>query len=76
MGCNGVGKSTLLKLITGELIPNSGSIESLGHIAYLPQQQENSLHNSIADFLNASEKLQALTRITSLCWLFLTISNF
>lgn len=42
VGENGVGKSTLLKLIVGELTPNSGSI-ILGHnttIAYYAQELE------------------------------------
>ncbi len=50
LGSNGIGKSTLLKLISGLLSPNSGSVEVLGteaqkhtlpmlqNIAYLPEE--------------------------------------
>jgi ATPase subunit of ABC transporter with duplicated ATPase domains len=36
-GANGTGKSTLLKLICGELQQNSGTIKTFGKIAYLNQ---------------------------------------
>ena len=37
VGENGVGKSTLLRLITGELVPDSGTISVKGRVGYLPQ---------------------------------------
>lgn len=37
IGENGVGKSTLLKLIAGELIPNQGKIQTEITFNYLPQ---------------------------------------
>lgn len=36
-GSNGCGKSTVLKLITGELQPSAGTIKTFGRIAYLNQ---------------------------------------
>lgn len=33
LGRNGEGKSTLMKLISGQLIPSTGNIETLGHLA-------------------------------------------
>ncbi|WP_059005926.1 ABC-F family ATP-binding cassette domain-containing protein [Streptomyces specialis] len=37
IGLNGTGKSTLLKLIAGELTPASGTVRVAGEIGYLPQ---------------------------------------
>ena len=37
IGANGTGKSTLLKLIAGELPPSRGSIKVSGEVGYLPQ---------------------------------------
>jgi ATPase subunit of ABC transporter with duplicated ATPase domains len=37
IGVNGTGKSTLLKLIAGELTPLEGSVRVAGGIGYLPQ---------------------------------------
>lgn len=64
VGKNGIGKSTLLRLIVGELMPDSGSIETIGSIAYCPQKTTLDLTTTVADMLNVSEKLQALDRIT------------
>ncbi|MFV0632854.1 ABC-F family ATP-binding cassette domain-containing protein [Demequina sp.] len=37
VGANGVGKSTLLKLLAGELAPDSGAITRPPRLAYVPQ---------------------------------------
>ncbi|MCP2169004.1 ribosomal protection-like ABC-F family protein [Goodfellowiella coeruleoviolacea] len=37
-GPNGTGKSTLLRVLAGELVPDSGSVTRRGRIAYLPQE--------------------------------------
>ncbi|EST38382.1 hypothetical protein N566_07780 [Streptomycetaceae bacterium MP113-05] len=37
IGVNGTGKSTLLKLIAGELTPQEGSVRVAGEVGYLPQ---------------------------------------
>ncbi len=37
VGANGVGKSSLLKILAGEIQPNSGSVARDGVIYYLPQ---------------------------------------
>lgn len=70
IGKNGVGKSTLLKLITGELEPSSGAMHIEGRIAYLPQMMvvpdnlsSRERNQSIAAFMGCEEKLQALNRI-------------
>ena len=37
VGLNGVGKSTLLRLIAGKLRPMSGSVQAAGVVDYLPR---------------------------------------
>ena len=37
IGTNGTGKSTLMRLIAGELSPTSGSVRVAGEVGYLPQ---------------------------------------
>ncbi|MBD2353558.1 ABC-F family ATP-binding cassette domain-containing protein [Tolypothrix sp. FACHB-123] len=37
VGCNGVGKSTLLKILAGQISPNQGSVSRHGVVYYLPQ---------------------------------------
>lgn len=63
IGKNGIGKSTLLKLIAGELLPNQGSIEIIGKVSYLPQNFDFDSNAIVADILGIKNKLQALERI-------------
>ncbi|PYZ98952.1 ABC-F type ribosomal protection protein [Alteribacter lacisalsi] len=42
VGRNGEGKSTLMKMLAGELEPDSGSVELLGDLAYIPQLEDAS----------------------------------
>lgn len=53
LGENGVGKSTLLKLLTGLIFPNSGTINTLG---YLPSKREP---NFLSSFFFLSEELES-----------------
>lgn len=41
IGDNGVGKTTLLRLISGELRPDNGSIKTTGEIGFLKQTQDD-----------------------------------
>lgn len=50
VGPNGVGKSTLARLMLRELVPTSGSIEQSGKISYLAQHQERE-RQIVSDFL-------------------------
>jgi len=63
VGRNGVGKSTLLKLILGMLVPDAGSIDTVGRIAYCPQELEIAAEETVADRLGVAGKLKALQRI-------------
>jgi len=58
IGRNGVGKSTLIKLILGEIFPQSGSILTEGKLVYLPQSLNISLDISVASFFGVEEKFQ------------------
>jgi ATP-binding cassette subfamily F protein uup len=55
LGRNGTGKSTLLKVISGELIPDSGSIiKDPGlRIAYLSQDVPDDFSGTVADIITA-----------------------
>lgn len=62
IGNNGSGKSSLLKLITGEILPDSGTIRTIGSLAYCPQELADK-HQTVADIFHVSEKCAALSRI-------------
>lgn len=64
VGRNGVGKSTLIKLILGELCRNSGSIHIEGKLAYVPQNPVISLEITVAELLGCDKKINALQRIS------------
>ncbi|HWL00237.1 MAG TPA: ATP-binding cassette domain-containing protein, partial [Parapedobacter sp.] len=63
VGNNGIGKSTLLKIVAGELKPVSGQINAGSEPYYVPQifGQFNQL--TIAHALRVEDKLNALNEI-------------
>jgi ATPase subunit of ABC transporter with duplicated ATPase domains len=63
LGNNGMGKSTLIKLMVGELHPSSGSIQIDGTIAYVQQNPPFNSELTVAKLLGHEEKLHALHRI-------------
>jgi ATPase subunit of ABC transporter with duplicated ATPase domains len=63
VGKNGIGKSTLIKLIAGELHPLSGSIHIEGTLDQVPQNPSISSELTVAGILGYEEKLNALHRI-------------
>src|SRR5215472_789334 len=40
VGPNGVGKSTLLRVLAGELSPDEGTVTAAGNVGYLPQERD------------------------------------
>lgn len=62
IGNNGTGKSTLLKMLAGELTPSSGNIRVSASPYYIPQQIDFKEH-TLAETLGVSEKIKALQAI-------------
>ena len=64
VGLNGMGKSTLLKIIAGVEQYDSGSITKIPHLVihYLPQQPDMQAGNTVVQqvFLGASEELRQM----------------
>lgn len=71
IGHNGIGKSTLLKLLKGELVPSSGSVR-LSPLPYYIPQQINIGEQTVAESLGVKEKIAALNAI---CRVLLTRST-
>jgi ATPase subunit of ABC transporter with duplicated ATPase domains len=63
VGRNGVGKTTLLRLILGELEPTAGSVSRRGRVGVLRQALGPPQSASVADLLGAAEPLARLERI-------------
>ena len=63
IGNNGVGKSTLLKIIAGELQPTNGQISVDAQPYYVPQIFGQFNHLTIAQALRIEDKLNALKAI-------------
>lgn len=62
VGRNGIGKSTLLKLLSGQLRPSAGTIAVNGTVAALRQLVQVSPRETIADLFGVAEKLAILRK--------------
>lgn len=62
VGRNGTGKTTLLNLICGELIPARGRIQVAGRVAMLRQSVQPSSGETIATLFGAEDALAVLRR--------------
>lgn len=62
VGRNGVGKSTLLKLITGALAPQSGTVAVEGTVGILRQSLQPEPGETIADLFDIRDALALLAR--------------
>ena len=63
IGNNGVGKSTLLKIISGELKPSNGDLRVSSPPYYIPQIFGQYNHFTIAEALRVHDKLKAFKEI-------------
>ena len=63
VGRNGVGKTTLLRLMLGELSPAAGAVTAVGRIAVLRQQVQSPPGARLADLLAVAPALAGLARI-------------
>lgn len=63
IGDNGSGKTSLIKIILGELEPTRGSVESPANIGYLPQDLALKSDATVADVFGASEILKAIEAV-------------
>lgn len=64
IGRNGVGKSTLLRIIAGEIAPSSGSLTCHAKLGILHQITDKS-HETITDLFGVTTEVAALQRILS-----------
>lgn len=65
VGSNGMGKSTLLKIMAKEMEPLQGNINAEGELFYVPQMFGNFSQLTIAQCLKIDKKLNALQNITN-----------
>ena len=65
IGDNGTGKTTLFRLILGEIEPSHGTISAPPRIAYLPQDLGLSEHQHLADTFGITKILRALDALES-----------
>lgn len=65
VGRNGAGKSTLLRLMAGELEPTSGVVAASGEVAYLPQQLTLDVDRRVAELLGVAGALDAVRAISA-----------
>lgn len=62
VGRNGVGKTTLFRLMTGELAPSAGTVSVLGRIGLLRQEVQPKPGETIADLFGVTDGLALLGR--------------
>lgn len=51
VGPNGGGKSTLLRILAGELSPSEGKVRCVGRVGYMPQDERPAESATVADML-------------------------
>lgn len=63
IGDNGTGKSSLLKVLTGQLAPTNGTFTAPENIAYLPQDLGLNTDSTIADIFGISPIVAAIAQV-------------
>ncbi|MFC7348364.1 ABC-F family ATP-binding cassette domain-containing protein [Chryseobacterium zhengzhouense] len=64
VGSNGMGKSTLLKIMANQIEPSEGKVSIQGDWFYVPQMFGNFNDRTVAECLKIDKKLEALQKIT------------
>jgi ATPase subunit of ABC transporter with duplicated ATPase domains len=62
VGRNGVGKTTLLRLVAGDLAPQAGTVSTDGRLAVLRQAVHPGPDETVADLFGVRDALALLTR--------------
>jgi ATPase subunit of ABC transporter with duplicated ATPase domains len=62
VGRNGVGKTTLLKLIAGELLPRAGGVSVCGSLGVLRQAVQSDPDETVAELFGVTKALTVLRR--------------
>lgn len=62
VGRNGIGKSTLLRVMSGEIVPQQGSADVHGRLAVLRQALQIDPHETVADLFGVTDALDLLAR--------------
>ncbi len=65
VGSNGTGKTTLLRLIIGELAPQTGVVHTQCKIGYLPQNFVVNQNQTIAQVFGINKKIAALKQVNT-----------
>lgn len=65
VGLNGSGKSTVLRLLAGELTPLDGSVSVEGELAYLPQDAGAATYATVDEVLGVAGIRAALSAVES-----------
>ena len=65
VGSNGTGKTTLLRLLVGQLQPQTGVIHASGKIGYMPQNFVVDQDQTIAQVFGIDQQITALERMNA-----------
>ena len=63
VGANGTGKSTLVRLLAGELRPSAGTVVRAGSVGWLPQEFRVRADQPLAGVLGIAERLARVDRV-------------
>src|SRR5262249_7204713 len=63
VGANGIGKTTLLEILVGNLPPSSGNITRCGRISYFPQRAALDPGATVVEAIAFADEVSAYERI-------------
>ncbi len=65
VGANGIGKTTLLEILTGRIVASGGKLSRAGRVSYLPQKVAFDSLASVAEAINLASAMAAYNRTIS-----------